>query len=171
MCPSARCGAGCRPSGRCWRRMSARTAGGSARRGSTTKSSCSGTAARKNTICTGRSTSTIRSSTSSTGTTGSATAFFRRTSATISVIPTTVVSDHYQSYLQPAQRAFPEATSGRTGLHRARGETTTYVERSHIAIRDRLRSSRGVKTRVTGRRCSEGFGAVQALGHGRVPLE
>jgi len=59
----------------------------------------------------------------------------------------------------------------RTGLHRARGETTKCIERSHIATRDRLRSSRGVKTRVTGQRFFEGFEAVQALGPGRVPLE
>ena len=59
----------------------------------------------------------------------------------------------------------------RTGLHRARGETTKCVERSHIPTRDRLRSSRGLKTLATGQRFFEGFEAVQALGRGSIHLE
>ena len=46
------------------------------------------------------------------------------------------------------------------------GETTTPIERSHIATRDRLRSSRGPKTLATGQRFFEGLEALQALCHG-----
>ncbi len=103
--------------------------------------------------------------------TASAEAFFRRTSVTTGVAPSTVVSDHHQPYIKAVQEVFPEATHARTGLHRARGETTKAIERSHIPTRDRLRSSRGLKTLATGQRFFEGFEAVPALGHGRVPLE
>jgi hypothetical protein len=81
------------------------------------------------------------------------------------------VSDHHQPYIKAVQGVFPKATHIRTGLHRARGETTTCVERSHIATRDRLRSSRGVKTLAAGQRFFEGFEAVQALGRGHIHLE
>jgi putative transposase len=103
--------------------------------------------------------------------TASAEAFFRRTLATTGVTPTTVVSDHHQPSSKAVQEVFPKATHVRTGLHRARGETTTCVERSHIATRDRLRSSRGVKTLATGQHFFEGFAAMQALGRGHVQLE
>ena len=49
--------------------------------------------------------------------------------------------------------------------------TTKPIERSHIATRDRLRSSRGIKTLATGQRFFEGFEAVQALGRGSIHLE
>jgi hypothetical protein len=64
----------------------------------------------------------------------------------------------------------PEAAYIRTGLHRARGETTKPVERSHIPTRDRLRASRGIKRLVSGQRFLEGFEAVQALRRGHVRL-
>jgi hypothetical protein len=67
------------------------------------------------------------------------------------------------------------ATRIRTGLHRATGETTTPIERSHVATRDRLRSPRGLKSLVaslpTGQRFFEGFEALQALRRGHVPLD
>jgi transposase, IS6 family len=92
--------------------------------------------------------------------TASAEAFFRRTVATAGVTPTTVVSGHHQPSIQAVHTVFPEATHVRTGLHRAHGETTTCIERSHIPTRDRLRSSRGVKTLPTGQRFFEGFEAL-----------
>ena len=58
----------------------------------------------------------------------------------------------------------------RTGLHRARGETTKPIERSHVFTRDRLRSSRGVKTLATGQHCFEGFEALHALRRGHTCL-
>ena len=44
------------------------------------------------------------------------------------------------------------------------------VERSHVAIRDRLRCSRGLKSVIAGQRFLEGFEAVQALSRGDVLL-
>jgi hypothetical protein len=58
----------------------------------------------------------------------------------------------------------------RTGLHRLTGETTKPIERSHIATRDRLRASRGLKTTATGQQFLEGFEALQALRRGDVAL-
>jgi transposase-like protein len=103
--------------------------------------------------------------------TASAEAFFPRTLTPSGVAPTTVESDPHQPDIQAVRAVFPEVTHVRTGLHRAPGATTKPIERSHIATRDRLRSSRGLKTLRTGQRFFEGFEALQALGHGHVPLE
>jgi transposase-like protein len=103
--------------------------------------------------------------------TESATAFFRRTLGSAGVAPTTVVSDHHQPYIAAVQEIFPDATHIRTGLHRATGETTKPIERSHVPTRDRLRSSRGLKTLATGQRFFEGFEALQSLYLGHIPLD
>jgi len=100
----------------------------------------------------------------------SAKAFFRRALGTSGVSPTTVVSDKHQPYVKAVQRSAPRARHIRTGLHRDKGETTKSIERSHVAIRDRLRSSRGLKTQETGQRFLEGFEAVHALRHDQVRL-
>ncbi|MGH2371173.1 MAG: DDE-type integrase/transposase/recombinase [Chloroflexota bacterium] len=97
--------------------------------------------------------------------TESATAFFRRTLGSAGASPTTVVSDHQQPYIAAVQGVFPEATHIRTGLHRAKGETTQPIARSHVPTRDRLRASRGRKALPTGQRCFEGFEGFEAL-HG-----
>jgi transposase-like protein len=102
--------------------------------------------------------------------TESAKAFFRRTLGSADTTPATIVSDHHQPYIAAVQEVFPEAQHIRTGLHRAGGETTKPIERSHVPTRDRLRSSRGLKTLATGQRFFEGFEAVQALYRGHVPL-
>jgi transposase-like protein len=103
--------------------------------------------------------------------TESATAFFRRTLRHAGTVPTTVISDHHQPYIQAIQDVFPEATHIRTGLHRAHGETTKPIERSHEPTRDRLRASRGVKTLRTGQCFFEGFEALQAISGGHIVLE
>jgi hypothetical protein len=82
-----------------------------------------------------------------------------------------IPSDHHQPYVKAVQEELPEAEHVRTGLHRAHGETTNPIERSHIATRDRLRSSRGLKTVPTGQRFTEGFEALQALRGGHITLE
>jgi transposase-like protein len=102
--------------------------------------------------------------------TESAEAFFRQTLRRTGTAPTTVISDHHQPYLQAVQAVFPEATHLRTGLHRATGETTKPIERSHVATRDRLRASRGLKTLPTGQRFFEGFEALHALRRGHARL-
>jgi putative transposase len=100
----------------------------------------------------------------------SATAFFRRTLGRTGTAPTTVVSDHHQpSAAVPA--VVPDAQHVRTGMHRARGETTKPIARSHIPTRDRLRSSRGLKTLTTGQYFFERFEVVHALRRGHVHLE
>jgi putative transposase len=103
--------------------------------------------------------------------TASAEAFFRGALAATGVAPTSVVSDHHQPHIAAVQAVLPEATHVRTGLHRAHGETTKAVERSHIPTRDRLRSNRGLKTTATGQRFFQGLEALRALARGHVPLE
>src|SRR5262249_48008391 len=80
------------------------------------------------------------------------------------------ITDHHQPYRKAVQETIPTATHVRTGLHRARGETTKPIERSHVATRDRLRASRGLKLVRTGQRFLEGFEALQALRGGRSDL-
>ena len=102
--------------------------------------------------------------------TESATAFFRQGLARTGWRPTQVISDHHQPYVKAIQAVLPEAEHVRTGLHRARGETTKPIERSHVFTRDRLRAARGVKTLPTGQRLFEGFEALHALRRGHVRL-
>jgi transposase-like protein len=70
--------------------------------------------------------------------TESAEACFRQTRRRTGVVPTSIVTDHHRPYIRAVQAVFPEATHLRTGLHRATGETTKPIERSHLATRDRL---------------------------------
>lgn len=78
--------------------------------------------------------------------TESAIAFFRQALRRTNWQPAQVISDHHQPYIKAVQEVLPRAAHVRTGLHRARGETTKLIERSHVFTRDRLRASRGVKT-------------------------
>jgi transposase-like protein len=103
--------------------------------------------------------------------TESAKAFFRQARRRSGVTPTRVITDHHQPYIRAVQEEVPAAAHVRTGLHRARGETTKPIERSHIATRDRLRTSRGLKHVTTGQRFVEGFEALQALRRGYIALE
>ena len=100
----------------------------------------------------------------------SAQAFFRRARATAETQPAAIVTDHHQPYVRAARQNLPGSLHIRTGIHRLTGETTKPIERSHIATRDRLRASRGLKTTATGQRFLEGFEAVQALRRGDVAL-
>src|SRR3712207_2821605 len=102
--------------------------------------------------------------------TESATAFFRQALARTGWQPTQVISDHHQPYVKAVQEVLPQAEHVRTGLHRARGETTKPIERSHVFTRDRLRISRGVKTLPTGQRFFEGFEALHALRRGHTDV-
>lgn len=98
----------------------------------------------------------------------SATAFFRHALRRTGWRPTVVISDHHQPYVKAVQEVLPEAEHVRTGLHRASGETTKPIERSHVFTRDRLRAARGVKTLATGQRFFEGFEALHALRRGHT---
>ena len=101
--------------------------------------------------------------------TASAEAFFRQAIERTGVIPREVVTDHHQPYIKAVATTCPGALHIRTGLHRARGETTKAVERSHVPTRDRLRNSRGLKRTETGPRLLEGFEAVRHLRRGGAP--
>src|SRR5918912_1177915 len=101
--------------------------------------------------------------------TASAQAFFRQAIERTGVIPHEVITDRHQPYIKAVATTCPGAQHIRTGLHRAHGETTKAVERSHVPTRDRLRNSRGLKRTETGQRFLEGFEAVRHLRRGGAP--
>jgi transposase-like protein len=68
--------------------------------------------------------------------------------------------------VRAVRRAAPCAVHTRTGLHRARGETTKAIERSHVPIKDRLRPMRGLHSVPTGQRLLEGIEAIHAIRRG-----
>jgi transposase-like protein len=94
--------------------------------------------------------------------TASAEAFFAQALGRSGQTPSTIITDHHQPYIKAIRSVVPTAAHLRTGLHRATGETTKSIERSHVPLRDRLRSSRGLKTLQT-QRFLEGFECLQAL--------
>src|SRR5918911_183613 len=101
--------------------------------------------------------------------TASAEAFFRQAIEHTGVTPREVITDRHQPYIKAVATTCPGAQHTRTGLHRAHGETTKAVERSHVPTRDRLRNSRGLKRTETGQRFLEGFEAVRHLRRGGAP--
>jgi len=98
--------------------------------------------------------------------TASAEALFRQAIEPTGVMSNEVVTDHHQPYIKAVAAICPGARHIRTGLHRARGETTKAIERSHVPARDRLRNSRGLKRTETGQRFLEGFEAIHHLRRG-----
>ena len=75
----------------------------------------------------------------------SAEAFFRRAGGRTDRRPHTVVSDSHRPYPKALASVVPRACHIRTGLHRARGETTKPIERSHVPTRARLRCWHGLR--------------------------
>jgi transposase-like protein len=53
-------------------------------------------------------------------------------------------------------------------LHRARGETTKPIERSHVPVNDRLRPMRGLQSVATGQRLLEGIELAHAVRRGHI---
>ena len=102
--------------------------------------------------------------------TASATAFFRQALARTGWHPTLGIRDHHQPCIKAIQEGLPAAEHVRTGLHRASGETTKPIERSHDFARDRLRVTRGLKTLATSRRFFESFEGLHALRQGHTCL-
>jgi len=102
--------------------------------------------------------------------TASAEAFFTRALGRSGQVPNAIITDHHQPYVKAIQRTVPTAVHVRSGLHRADGVTTKPIERSHVPTRDRLRSSRGLKTVRTGQRFLEGFECLHALRSGHIRL-
>jgi transposase, IS6 family len=76
----------------------------------------------------------------------SARAFFVQAIARRGVRPVLVVTDKHPAYRRAVRHHARGARHVRTGLHRARGETTKPVERSHVPIKDRLRPMRGLQS-------------------------
>ena len=64
-------------------------------------------------------------------------ALFRRTLRRTDIPPHTVISEYHPPYTKALAATVPPARHIRTGLHRAKGETTKRIERSHVATRDR----------------------------------
>jgi transposase-like protein len=80
--------------------------------------------------------------------TASAAAFFEQALGRSGQVPSAIVTDHHQPYIKAIQRSAPTAVHIRRGLHRATGETTKPIERSHVPTRDRLRASQRRKLLV-----------------------
>ncbi len=98
----------------------------------------------------------------------SAEAFFKQAIKRRGVVPDEVITDKHRAYLQAVRRHAPKAKHRRTGLHRKRALTTKPVERSHVPIKDRLRSMRGLASIETGQRLLEGVELAQAVRRGDV---
>jgi transposase-like protein len=98
----------------------------------------------------------------------SARAFFDQAIARRGVRPEVVISDKHPAYRRAVRRRSWRATHIRTGLHRARGETTKAVERSHVPIKDRVRPMRGLHSVATGQRLLEGIEVAQAIRRGHI---
>ena len=98
----------------------------------------------------------------------SAKAFFEQAIKRRGVVPNEVVTNKHQAYLRAVRQHAPNAKHRRTGLHRKRALTTKPVERSHVAIKDRLRSMRGLGSVETGQRLLEGVELTQAVRRGDV---
>ena len=80
--------------------------------------------------------------------------------------PHTVVTDKHPAYRRAVRRHARRATHIRTGLHRARGETTKPVERSHAPVKDRLRAMRGLQSFATGQCVLDAVEVMQAIRRG-----
>src|SRR5438132_13018535 len=89
--------------------------------------------------------------------TASAEAFFEQALGRTGQAPSAIITDHHQPYVKAIQRSVPTAVHVRSGLHRANGVTTKPIECSHVATRDRLRASRGLKSLRTGQGFLAGF--------------
>ncbi len=100
----------------------------------------------------------------------SARAFLQQARRRRAARPATVVTDKHAAYGRAVRRHVPLATHVRTGLHRARGETTKPVERSHAPVKDRLRAMRGLRSVATGQRVLEAVEAAQAVRLGDLCL-
>jgi len=98
----------------------------------------------------------------------SAKAFFEQAIKRRGVVPGEVITDKHRAYLRAVRQHLPNAKHRRTGLHRKRALTTKPVERSHVPIKDRLRSMRGLGSVETGQRLLEGIELAQAVQRGDV---
>jgi transposase, IS6 family len=101
----------------------------------------------------------------------SAEAFFVQATARRQKVPTEVITDKHQAYVRAVRERASGAMHVRTGLHRAGGQTTKAIERSHLPIKDRLRPMRGLHSIATGQRLLEGIEVVQAIRRGNLRVK
>jgi transposase-like protein len=94
--------------------------------------------------------------------------FLEQAIARRGVRPKVVITDKHPAFRRAVRRRSWRAAHIRTGLHRARGETTKPVERSHVPIKDRLRPMRGLHSIVTGQGLVEGIELAHAIRRGHV---
>ena len=98
----------------------------------------------------------------------SAKAFFKQAIKRRGVVSDEVVTDKHRAYVQAVRWHAPTAKHRRTGLHRKRALTTKPVERSHVPIKDRLRSMRSLGSACSGQRLLEGVELAQAVRRGNI---
>lgn len=98
----------------------------------------------------------------------SADAFFEQAVKRRALVPTEVVTDKHRGYLRAVRQNAPKAKHYRTGLHRKRALTTKPIERSHVHVKDRVRSMRGLGSVRTGQRLLEGVELVRAVYRGHI---
>ena len=98
----------------------------------------------------------------------SAEAFFAQAIKRSGVVPSKVVTGKRQAYLRAVKRHNPKAKHRRTGLRRQRALTTKPIERSHVPIKDRLRSMRSLDFIETGQHLLEGAELAQAMRRGDI---
>jgi transposase-like protein len=98
----------------------------------------------------------------------SARAFFAQAIARRGGWPRVVITDKHASYRRAVRQRTWRAAHVRTGLHRARGETTKAIERSHVPVKDRLRPTLGLQSIATGQRLLEGFELANAIRRGHI---
>jgi transposase, IS6 family len=98
----------------------------------------------------------------------SARAFFDQAIARRGVRPRVVITDKHAAYRRAVRRRAWRAAHIRTGLHRARGETTKPIERAHVPVKDRVRPMRGLQSIATGQRLLEGIELAHAIRHGHL---
>lgn len=100
----------------------------------------------------------------------SAEAFFAQAIKRRGVVPGKVVTDKHRAYLQAVKRHAPNAEHRRTGFHRKRALTTKPVERSHVAVKGRVRAMRSLGSVPTGQHLLEGIELAQAVQRGDICL-
>jgi transposase, IS6 family len=98
-------------------------------------------------------------------------ALFAQALARRGVRPSLVATDKHPAYRRAIRRQARGARPVRTGLHRARGQTTKAIERWPVPLKDRLRPMRGLQPVRTGQRGIEAVEAMQAPRRGIRPGE
>ncbi len=101
----------------------------------------------------------------------SANAFFEQAIKRRGATPAEVVTDKHQGYPKAVRLHAPQAKHRRTGLHRKRALTTKPIERSHIHVKDRARSMRGLSSIKTGQRLLEGIEVAHSVYRGDIGPE